>query len=174
MSRALADKTLAATLGSDQVREALKGKRYAVISIDFDHTRFDQKGNPVNAQVVLFNYTDDVSIHILTELSAFQVTSVSPVLHHPPLTTEELQQAIRLASADERVKPHLSPEMTATGIRMSDEDRDLGEPSRQVLVLFGHDDQREAELWSLVDLSADAVRDAGGARDAVRGKERST
>jgi hypothetical protein len=173
MSRVLADEAHAAVLGSGQVREMLEGKRYTVISIDFDHTRCHPKGNPLDARVVLYNYTDDVCIEAIIELSAFQVRTVNQFSYQPSLTTEELQHAIELAAADGRVTRHLSPEMIGTGILMRGEDRSEVKESREVLVLFGRADQREAAFWALVDLSADAVREAGDARGAVEVKEKS-
>jgi hypothetical protein len=152
-----------AALASEQVRWHLLKKRHAVVSVDLIRGPQEEKITSNLARVVVYSYTDDLVLNVQVDLHDFQVISVSESHDQPPLSPEELDHAIQLATADSRIAGWCTAELSATGILVTQRRGDDGQrdrPERQhreVLVLFGFPNERSPDYSCLVDLSNDTI-----------------
>jgi hypothetical protein len=154
-----------AALYSEQVQKFLQGnKRYAPIGVDVVRDPNVDKTTFALARLVIYNYTDDLALEVRINLNDFQITSVTRSRYQPPLSPQELDHAIELATSDNRIAGWLTPEIAASAILANKED-DLDRLQREVLVLFGSPNARSSQFWCLVDLSDDTIREVGQVPD---------
>jgi hypothetical protein len=112
------------------------------------------------AVVVVFDYERGVAVEVAIggEGDELRVLGVEDAAYHPPPSDEEVTRATELSREDRRVVGHLSEELEATAILVSDVeqgDRHFG--TRRIEIGFGRADERLPRIRALVDLGEDRV-----------------
>jgi hypothetical protein len=150
-----------AVIADEQVRPHLINKNYGLVSIQVVRGPNDSKQEPTLARLVIYNYTDDLTLDVYFSFHDLRVTSVKEARYQPPLSPQELNHAIQIAKGDEKITEWLTPHLTATGIQVTEPRTDQEGPYRQVMVLLGAAEDSSARFWCLVNLSKGTVCQVG-------------
>jgi hypothetical protein len=156
------DRALQSAIGYGGVQERLAGKKYASIDVHFVREPSSPKRGHDLARVVVYNYTDDLALEVEIDPLNLEVKSINETRSQPPLSSEELDRAIRLASRNQQVAVWLSSGLVAKSILITQEGTG---PHRTVLVLISESEDRNARYWCVVDLSAEAITEIGQVRE---------
>jgi hypothetical protein len=153
--RALAEQI---ALGDEELGSRLAGKRFRLLQIKLAEV---PKSSPLvarRAEVILYNYTDDVMMLALVDLHQSAVVALEESHLQPSLHPDELEEAFDLAQGDDRVRRTLAGhQVLAEGVIVTD--RTLGEPcfeSRCVDLQFRIDGE-PSSLVVIVNLSTETV-----------------
>lgn len=137
-------------LASEGVRRELDGKRHGVLwvrSYSLDH----RTEYPL---VVIYNYTDDVVVEAVVDLTTTTVLEVGVDRSQPPLTDAELTRALDLVRDDGRLaEGGIDP---GSGMGLVVEEVDFRSPRyghRLVDLRFGPENRRLPAAFAIVDLS---------------------
>jgi len=158
-------------LSSEQVQDCLRKKKHVVIGVDLMRGPKDFGVRRRLGRVIIYNYTDHIVLDVQVDLKDFQIISVSRLADQPPLGSEELDRAIKVAKENETIAEWVTDDLTPTGILVTQRRNDEGghdkphPQRREVLVFFGHPNERSSRYWCLVDLSDDTVREEGRVAD---------
>jgi hypothetical protein len=141
-----------------RVGEHLAGRRHAWLGASRLDAAKGKRGASV--VVVIYDYERNVAVEVSLggEGERLEVTGVEEVGYHPAPSDEEVERAIELARGDRRVAGHLSEDLEATAILVSDvEQGDRHHGHRRIDVGFGRPDERLPSVRALVDLGAERV-----------------
>lgn len=150
------DKIIEAAVGDERVR-LLLGERYACISDDLLSFRKsggrDYSGQP-RIRVLFFSYTNMIAVEITT-LGANVENAFTLKGYQPPEGPQEVQQAIQIASNDERLKDKVR-NLDAHGILLPLSEEQGKEQGRLIWVTFtdvsSTDEQLPALCAAIVDI----------------------
>jgi hypothetical protein len=137
-------------LASEGVQRELEGKRYEVLWVR-SRSLDRQTEYPL---VIIYNYTDDVVVEAMVNLTATTVLEVSVERCQPPLVESELGQALDLVRDDGRLSE--ADIDTDTGMGLVVEDVNFRSPRyghRLVDLRFGPENRRLPTAFAIVDLS---------------------
>lgn len=156
--RALAEQVV---LTDQELGRLLAQKRFRLLKIspaEVSRASLPRAPSARQAMVIIYNYTDDVTVLSLADLHARAVVSVEERRLQPSLHPEEREEALGLAQRDGRVWPVLEGrQILAEGLLIAD--RTPGAPcfhSRCVELQFVVDGQ-PSSLVVVVNLSAETV-----------------
>src|SRR5918999_769421 len=108
--RALAEQI---PLADEELVSLLAEKRFRIMQIKLAELPKPQRDSPApppvprRAEVIFYNYTDDVTERALVDLQERTVVRLEQLRLQPSLHPEELDQAFRIAQDDERITPIL-------------------------------------------------------------------
>jgi len=163
--RALAEQI---ALGDQGLGRLLAGKRFRLMKTSLAEVPRPSPAGPLPARrawVIMYNYTDDVTVLSLVDLRERAVVRVDERRLQPSLHPEELEQAFRLAQRDGRARPILEGrQVLAEGLIVTDPTP--GEPcfnSRCVELQFVVDGE-PSSLVVVVNLSTETVVRVRGGR----------
>jgi hypothetical protein len=141
----------------ERVRELLAGKRHVVIGL----RAVDAKDEGGSLFVLVgYSYDDATAyeVHLSGEGDRLDVVDVLLAQYHPAPADEELEAAIRLARADDRVIRSLEERFEAHALLVSDVAQgDEHHGSRRFSVVFGSRDERLPRVHVVADLVTEQV-----------------
>jgi hypothetical protein len=145
-------------LSSDDVAKEVEGKRYEVMGVG---SRSVDRENEYPL-VVIYNYTDDVVLEALVDLTEARVLRLAVERYQPPLADSELSLALDLVREHGRLTEAGIDVDTGAGLGV--EEVNFRSPSyghRLVDLRFGPEDRRIPLAFAIVDLSSQQVIKTG-------------
>jgi hypothetical protein len=145
-------------LASERLRRDLEGKRYEIMGVGM--RSLDRRTEyPL---VVIYNYTNDIVLEAMVDLTGRTVLEVKTERYQPPLAAVELSRALDLLSQDGRLHRRGIDVNTGTGIVVEEENfRSPRHGHRLVDLRFGPEDRRLPTAWAIVDLTSQEVVKTG-------------
>jgi hypothetical protein len=141
----------------ERVGELLGDKRHVVIGV---RAVEEKEEGAVRFVLVGYIYDDAAAyeVHLGGERDRLEVVDVRREAYHPAPADEEIEEAIRLARADERVARSLEDGFEAHALLVSDvEQGDEHQGSRRFSVVFGPADERLPRVHVVVDLGSEEI-----------------
>jgi len=145
-------------LDHQSVRQRLAGAQWELIGA----SRRSGKDEARQVVVVIYDYGRDTAIEVTADEEGSDILSVSDFAYQPPLTHLEIERAVGLAHADERIAHHDLTDLVTNAIPLDPPAQ--GEPGaghRVLEVLFGCANERLPRYRAIVDLSDRRVLRAG-------------
>jgi hypothetical protein len=143
----------------ERVRELLAERRYVIVgarAVD------DKQQREASFLLVLYRYDDAATceVYLSGEPDRLEIVDVRQVDYQPPPADEEIEEAIRIARADERVGRSLEDAFEAHALLVSDvEQGDEHHGHRRFSVVFGQAEERLPRVHVIVDLISQGVID---------------
>jgi len=145
-----------------RVRKLLDGKRHIAIGASLREMRDKPNGRQAILRFVFYNYDQNLAVDVTLDTAAKNVLEVRTATYQPPPLQSEIDEAIRLARRDARLVDHLTDDLEAMAILVSEvEPRSANFSPRLLDVRFGCPDERLARFMAIVDLSTETVLKAG-------------
>lgn len=157
MSADLVRRARRAAFRDERVRELLGDKRHVVIGM---RAVDDKDEGPGRFVLVGYSYDDATAyeVHLAGKRDRLDVVDVRLEGYHPGPADEEIDGAIRLARADERVARSLEEGYEAHALLVSDvEQGDEHHGTRRFSVVFGPAEERLPRVHVVVDLGSEQV-----------------
>lgn len=140
----------------ERVRRVVGDRRHGLIGLS---RRDDKERESRTLVLVAYGYEDGRGYEVLLgPEDDLAVRDVVAIDEHPAPSDEEVDLAIRIARADERVGHHLRDDFDAHALLVSDvADGDEHFGRRRFSVVFGYPDERLPRVNAVVDLMSEEV-----------------
>lgn len=161
-------------LAHEDVKKLLTDKRYLPIGTSLLDNKRDDEPDVSSLLFIFYNYTDNLVIEVLLDWESLEVTEVTEAHYQPAPVEEEIEQAILLARADDRLANRLTDDLEGMVILVSPVNPDDPYFAHRLFdIRFGRSDERLPRYLALVDLSTETVLKVGPiaqTNDAVKGE----
>jgi hypothetical protein len=149
----------------ERVIKLLEGKRHIAIGVSRRETREKGEGRRITLVSVYYNYDDNSAIEVTLDSEGGTVLGVQSGHFQPAPLQSEIDHAIRLAVGHEKLAAHVTDDLVANAILVSDHDpASPGYNHRLFDVRFFCPEERLARHMAIVDLSTEEVVRAGSCR----------
>ncbi len=166
ISAELATSVQQVVLAHESVRRHLEGKRYEWIGLSVMDAKAAAEGGAgkePSLLAVLYSYGANRAIEARLDAAGKQVEAVEMLAYQPPPTNAEIERAIAIARADNRLRGQIADNLIGTAILVSSTDsQSAAFNHRQFDVRFAGPCDRVPRHAALVDLSTETVVSVGG------------
>lgn len=152
---------IAVVMRDERVMKLLDGKRHIAIGVSRRETRDKPEGRKVSLVAVYYNYDDNLAIEVTLDAEGKTVLSVESDYQQPAPVQSEIDRAIQLATAHEKIAG-VTDGLAAGAILIPDPDPTSPTYNhRRFDVRFFCPDERLARHAAIIDLSTEEVVHAG-------------